>query len=98
PPPVHLLPYTTLFRSRIALHRGGHGADREVRAFLRRHAICVVVLEDAVDVRASGATRHELVGERAASRVERVDVSARPVDAADQDRKSTRLNSSHGSI
>src|SRR6266571_1275081 len=70
---------------RIAFNRGGHRADREVRAFLGRHAIRVVVLEDAVDVRAPGAAGHELVGERAASRIERVDVSARAVDAADHE-------------
>src|SRR6266545_7159097 len=31
---------------RIALHRGGHGADRKVRALLGRHVVLVVILED----------------------------------------------------
>src|SRR6266571_6309573 len=70
---------------RIALHRGCHCADREVRALLRRYVVLVVVFEDPVHVRAPGPAGDELVRERSAGRVERVDVSARPVPAADHE-------------
>src|SRR5207249_1607478 len=35
----------------VAFHRGGHRADREVRALVERHVVLVVVFEDPVHVR-----------------------------------------------
>src|SRR2546422_8417176 len=74
PPRSTLFPYTTLFRSRLAL--GGEPARRGRRHALRRRP--------------------------ALERVGRVDDDAHPHvgvrHAAELDRKSTRLNSSHGYI
>src|SRR5207245_9484663 len=33
---------------RVAFHRGGHRADREVRTLVERHVILVVIFEDPV--------------------------------------------------
>src|SRR2546422_3123398 len=70
PPRSTLFPYTTLFRSRVAVEQAPHGAV------------------DAVPAVTIGA-----VGEQA----ERED-SPQPTRSVHGDRKSTRLNSSHGYI
>src|SRR3989475_1363651 len=70
---------------RIAFHRGRHGADREVRALVERHVVLEMVFEHTVHVRAPGPTRDELVRQGSAGRVEREDVSAGAVPAADHE-------------
>src|SRR5256885_11611955 len=77
PPRSTLFPYTTLFRSRVALDE----AAEDIRAGVRRS----VVDEDDLDRPAQPREdRHQFVPEH--RQAVRLDV---------QDRKSTRLNSSH---
>src|SRR3712207_7230196 len=85
PPRSTLFPYTTLFRSQVNL------ADHHPPRVLVDHP--AHPRDDAVDVRAvGGVSREELV----------VRVLARPAfgvaRAVAEDRKSTRLNSSHANI
>src|SRR3989449_4940333 len=82
PPRSTLFPYTTLFRSRS---EDLHQDGRDVHA-----------PEDTTDGDAVGPER---VSFRPRSRCRRPEPEVRRVDAgADLDRKSTRLNSSHGYI
>src|SRR5258708_9023413 len=83
PPRSTLFPYTTLFRSnhRRAAAVAGHGAAQVERT---------VVLEDAVEHHRGGV----LVEHAAGIAVEAV-VGGAGIALGDQDRKSTRLNSSH---
>src|SRR5205809_126646 len=76
---------------RVALHRGGHRTDREVRALVERHVILPVVLEDPVHVGAARAAGHEFVRQGPASRVEGEDVPSRPVPAADHELDPVRV-------
>src|SRR3712207_6947206 len=85
PPRSTLFPYTTLFRSRA-------GADHRVRVLeqeiVREHEKHHFVVADA-------KIAPRLLAERCAVvRREALDVNA----IVDQDRKSTRLNSSHANI
>src|SRR5205814_7465961 len=95
PPRSNLFPYPTLFRSRIAARDQGEGVGsvrRDRRAPAWRH------IDDAW----FGLTRREQDPDRRRSRVARAlldmpDHAGRraAIDRASQDRKSTRLNSSH---
>src|SRR5439155_21348216 len=88
-PRSNLFPYTTLFRShgveegRLEVGDGGRG---EIHAHRRRHA-AVPAMQDGVRAR-----RDDLVQVRAAG------AGADPTADPRQDRKSTRLNSSHVAI
>src|SRR5438128_1434789 len=75
----------------VAFHRGGHGANREVRTLVQRHVILVVVFEDPVHVRAPGAAGHELVRQGSAGRVEREHVPAGAVPAANHELDPVRI-------
>src|SRR5437867_8337136 len=65
----------------VAFHRGGHRADREVRALVERHVVLVVVFEDSVHVRTRISTGDELVRQGSAGRVEREHVPAGAIPA-----------------
>src|SRR5690348_17978594 len=85
PPRSTLFPYTTLFRSRVALRHGddklvAHEHDRVLRAGGLPHR--------------GRAGRGEHVGGRAGGDL----LGERGAGAEREDRKSTRLNSSHPSI
>src|SRR3712207_7820139 len=85
PPRSTLFPYTTLFRSVVAGPSGAAGDLVELAHLQQPGAGAVVLGQRAEDDRAD---RH-------------VDADAEGVGAADdleQDRKSTRLNSSHANI
>src|SRR5437879_9807919 len=86
PPRPSLFPYTTLFRSEV-----GCGAGTLTVELAERAGLVVAVDIDAACVRATRAA----VGEQPHVRVVRAD--ARALDPA-EDRKSTRLNSSHRCI
>src|SRR3712207_8085563 len=87
PPRSTLFPYTTLFRSRLAV-RGVGGADggerrrgaRLVDALVQDHALLGLLVR-----------QHQLAVDRS------VALAGRVVDLL-RDRKSTRLNSSHANI
>src|SRR5438045_8364996 len=82
PPTSPLFPYTTLFRSELVLSR--ELADRRVYP--------------AIDLVASATRKEELLlseEELAASHALRKTIAAIPTIQGMQDRKSTRLNSSH---
>src|SRR5689334_24224394 len=85
PPRSTLFPYTTLFRSRVATLR------KELPELLGVRSISA-----ECDVRIGIATGEVLVGSIGSEHMMNYTVMG---DAADQqDRKSTRLNSSHSSI
>src|SRR5689334_24050161 len=92
PPTSTLFPYTTLFRS-LDLE---DGRDRHARA-LREEAV-------GIDELAPEASRERPAdgGLAGAHHADEEDVAAShrpdPIGAIEQDRKSTRLNSSHSSI
>src|SRR3712207_8129069 len=93
PPVSTLFPYTTLFRSGVGPRQGLRGAAADVAA--RDDAALVAELAQHPGDR----LRHRLP--RAAGQVGvRVAGKARddPVHVGQQDRKSTRLNSSHANI
>src|SRR3972149_6277183 len=69
----------------VPLHRRVDSPDSEVDGGGDRDVVTVVVLEDPIDIRAPRARRNELVGDRAAREIERVEGGARPIDAADQE-------------
>src|SRR5438128_722991 len=75
----------------VAFHGSRHGADREVRALVERHVVLEMVFEHTVHVRAPGATRHELVRQGSAGRIEGEDVSAGAVPAADHELDPVRI-------
>src|SRR3712207_4611376 len=85
PPRSTLFPYTTLFRSDLV------GVERGVVALVRREEAALVGLDPGVGVLRARQVPHG--GEGLGLVVERHDVGAR-----DEDRKSTRLNSSHANI
>src|SRR5687768_17881953 len=88
PPSSPLFPYTTLFRS-LRVRAGGCRTDA-VR-LRERH------LRLAVDVRRCRVARYDLAHLR--QQLRDVAVDRKPLELADErDRKSTRLNSSHGYI
>src|SRR2546429_2737228 len=88
PPRSTLFPYTTLFRSPV--HERGHGRNAQRIQFLANRAGASVS-----DLDVSGEA-----GAKAGLRAEELqrDREARKAAAAGLDRKSTRLNSSHGYI
>src|SRR3989337_2213072 len=84
-----LRPATGRFRSTgvvglCQLHRRVDSPDSEVDRGGDRDVVTVVVLEDPIDIRAPRARRNELVGDRAAREIERVEGAAPPIHAADQ--------------
>src|SRR3712207_7476185 len=84
PPRSTLFPYTTLFRSVVRVEID-HGEDLVV--LILRH------LGIGDDLRVIGVVKAQIP-----VALQRGVLAADQVDAADQDRKSTRLNSSHANI
>src|SRR3712207_8248356 len=83
PPRSTLFPYTTLFRSSLPTSaRANESADTDVALW--------AITDDA--------TLSEDFLERASPRPGRLPVLGQPVGEHHQDRKSTRLNSSHANI
>src|SRR3712207_8376624 len=85
PPRSTLFPYTTLFRSRVALEAAQFLAGVEVP---QAHAGVAAAREGVPAVRREGHARHPAG----------VPFQAAQLLAGFQDRKSTRLNSSHANI
>src|SRR3712207_7476544 len=93
PPRSTLFPYTTLFRSVKLPER------RKSAAFMlyRRHARQVMLVNEAQDIGANCGQRPVRLGDGGHS--PRVGIRRRGVGEPEgQDRKSTRLNSSHANI
>src|SRR3712207_8287395 len=89
PPRSTLFPYTTLFRSALAVYEPGR-IDILSRELVAR-GCCGE----------RGVAGEELVGDRAADHVPRdraEQAACLPVGLCPRDRKSTRLNSSHANI
>src|SRR5688500_19393473 len=84
PPTPTLFPYTTLFRSHALEHAQPEPIDAECGAFQR-------LLEDVDLLVEVPARRHGVDGHETCQPV----VHAPVADVAREDRKSTRLNSSH---
>src|SRR5438552_951140 len=72
-------------RDRVALHGGGHRADRQVRPLFERHVVLPVVFQDPVYVGTPGTAGHEFVREGSTRCVEGVDVASCTVPAADHE-------------
>src|SRR3712207_8239994 len=86
PPRSTLFPYTTLFRSR------GRGLDRQRGVAARGDALARGAHVEVVGVARLRGHREDALRQAG----QRADEVAR--QAADEDRKSTRLNSSHANI
>src|SRR5699024_12768963 len=95
PPPASptLFPYTTLFRSEPGLVQGRAGLARPGSGLAHQHDVVVHALGEVGGVLGEQVQRN-VVGAADVSGLE----LARGADIDHQDRKSTRLNSSHVSI
>src|SRR5690606_41453341 len=98
PPTPPLFPYTTLFRSDARAHRrkpdeAGQDDDRDPHAEHRRRELRREVQEQTRGGRAALAA-----AELEPDREDVADDRAEPERIAQEDRKSTRLNSSHVKI
>src|SRR3712207_9063508 len=94
PPKSTLFPYTTLFRSG-GQHRAGEDQDVVPRLDRRVVGLLARRLQQRATDRRGGVGR--VVGEDAGPGVAGVGLLGEPA-AGTQDRKSTRLNSSHANI
>src|SRR2546422_4536878 len=93
PPRSTLFPYTTLFRSRLDQHRRADRATRDPERILceDEHVVPQARLEMAFELR-----KIEVGARAARGELRRGMEKGEP--EIEQDRKSTRLNSSHGYI
>src|SRR5207249_10524988 len=90
PPGARLLPYTTLFRSELTKHVSLLQLDPKALLQLRTAGTCTFTLpEELFDL---GTPGHYF------RRIKSVALSVASVTGPYTDRKSTRLNSSHGSM
>src|SRR5205814_6901798 len=90
PPSPTLFPYTTLFRSRTALTIGQAAVVKHLQQHVEHIKMRLFDLVEQHDL--IGPAPHRL-GERAALVI--ADIARRRADQPREDRKSTRLNSSH---
>src|SRR5688572_31629617 len=93
PPSSPLFPYTTLFRSRVAVHHVAEETVEEIEAALIGEIRRLEPEVPLADRRGLVAGAAQKVGQRAHARIE-----IAPGIFRLRDRKSTRLNSSHSQI